>query len=204
MSTRVKVALLAGLSLLQLGATASSIVRYESTLRTGVLYRIPTAPVDPIDAFRGRYVAVRPAIVIPNPIAADSDALLQRIQAGEKGYVILAADADGFARAAAIRMERPPEGDYLEITSVFEQWSRDPQPNGAVTRNGYSLSFPFDRYYMNAARAPQAELRYAEAARRNAATRAWVGVRVRNGIGVIEGLFVDGVRIEDAIAGAAK
>ncbi len=204
MNTRTKVALLAVLSVLQLAATASSIARYESTLRTGALYRIRTEPVDPADAFRGRYVAVQPTVVMTAPIPPAAEERLQRIQSGEQGYVVLSADAEGFAIAAEIRADPPSQGDYLEIKSAWDQWTRDPGSDATGRRTGYNLTFSFDRYYMNAAKAPQAERRYTEAARRNAATRAWVNVRVKNGVGVIEGLYVNGVPIEEAIAAPAK
>jgi uncharacterized membrane-anchored protein len=204
MNTRIKVALLAVLSVLQLAATASSIARYESTLRTGALYRIRTEPVDPADAFRGRYVAVQPTIGLTAPLPAPTHEVVQRVQAGEKGYVVLGADADGFAIAAAIRADPPSQGDYLEIKSAWDQWTRESEPGGRSRRTGYNLTFSFDRYYMNAAKAPQAERRYADAARRDPVTRAWVNVRVRNGVGVIEGLYVDGVPIEEAVAPPPK
>ena len=58
---------------------------------------------------------------------------------------------------------------------------------------------PFDRYYMAEAAAPAAEQRYREASRRGTNRDTWITVRVRNGVGVIDGLFIDGVRIEDAV-----
>lgn len=198
MSSRLKLALLGTLALLQIGVTASSILKYESTLRTGVLYRIPTMPIDPADPFRGRYVAVRPAITMRNPIAPETIDVLERMQNGEKGYVVLASDDTGFARAAAVVREPPPQGDYLEIAHAWPEWEESRQPNTPSTRVGFTLLFSFDRYYMNDAAAPQAQQRAAEAARTRNESRTWLAVRVRNGVGVIEGLFVDGVPIEQS------
>jgi uncharacterized membrane-anchored protein len=197
MTTPLKVTLLGIVSILQLTATASSIYRYESTLRTGVLYRIPTAAVDPADAFRGRYVAVRPTIMMAEPIPRETQDVLDRIQLGEKGYVVLGADANGIARAAEIRLEPPTEGDYLQIASAWPEMRENPaQPTSPYVRVGYNLTFSFDRYYMNDAVAPQAQQRVTEAVRREGETRAWLAVKVKNGAGVIEGLFIDGVPIE--------
>ena len=196
MSIRLKLALLAVLAVLQLGATASSILKYESTLRTGTLYRIPTMPIDPADPFRGRYVAVRPAITMRNPIAPEIVDVLERIQSGEKGYVVLASDEKGFASAAQVLTAPPSQGDYLEITQAWPEWSTSNQPNTPSTRVGFNLLFSFDRYYMNDAAAPLAQDRAAQARRTNAESRTWLTVRVKNGIGVIEGLFIDGAPIE--------
>ena len=64
---------------------------------------------------------------------------------------------------------------------------------------GYTISFSFNRYYMNEAAAPMAEDKYVEASRRNAEARAWLNVRVKDGTAVIEGLVIDGVPIEELI-----
>ena len=197
MTTTLKLTLLGIVCILQLAATGSSIVRYESTLRTGTLYRIPTAAVDPADVFRGRYVAVRPTITMPEPIPRETQDVLDRIQLGEQGYVVLGTGANGLARAEAVRLDPPPHGDYLKIASAWPQMREDrSQPNLPYVRIGYNLMFSFDRYYMNDVLAPQAQQRVTDAARGNVENRAWLAVKVKNGAGVIEGLFLDGVPIE--------
>jgi uncharacterized membrane-anchored protein len=199
MTGSLKIAGLAVVCAAQLGAAAWSIVRYESTLRSGALYLIRTAPADPSDAFRGRYVAVRPAILVPTPLSPETDQLLQRIQAGETGFATLATDPQGFARASGILLQPPAQGDYLKIRYVWPQFNPDPLANRPAL-SGYNVEFSFDRYYMNEAAAPAAEQRYAEATRRNTSSRAWLAVRVKDGAGVIERLFIDGVPIEKIAA----
>ena len=199
MTMPFRIAAIAVLSLAQLIAAGWSIVRYESTLRSGTAYRIRTIAVDPQDAFRGRYVAVRPSIIVPEPIDAETRHLLEQMQSGETGYVVLATGDDGFARVAQVHTTPPAAGDYLKVGDVFPQWTRETQPGQQPTRVGYVVNFPFDRYYMNEAAAPVAEQRYFEAARRDATSRAWLAIRVKDGAGVIEGLFIDGVPIEEVI-----
>jgi len=197
MTTTLKLALLGIVGILQLAVTSSTIIRYESTLRTGAFYRIPTAAVDPADVFRGRYVAVRPTIVIPEPIARDTQDVLDRIQLGEPGYVVLGTAANGLARADAVRLDPPPQGDYLKIASAWPQMRENrAHPNLPYVRVGYNLTFSFDRYYMNDVLAPHAQQRVTDAARGDIENRAWLAVRVKNGAGVIEGLYLDGVPIE--------
>jgi uncharacterized membrane-anchored protein len=199
MTTPLKLSLLGIVGVLQLAATASSIVRYESTLRTGTLYRIPTAAVDPADVFRGRYVAVRPTIIVPEPIPRETQDVLDRIQLGEQGYVVLGTGANGLARAEAVRLDPPAQGDYLKIVSAWPQMREDrSQPNQQYVRIGYNLTFSFDRYYMNDVLAPQAQERVTAAAQGDVQDRAWLAVKVKNGAGVIEGLYLDGVPIERA------
>lgn len=199
MNASIKVAALALVCAAQLGAAAWSIVRYESTLRSGTRYLIRAAPADPADAFRGRYVVVRPRIVIATPVTPENEQLLQWIQTGETGYAILAPDPQGFARVDGIVLQPPPRGDYLEIAFAGPQFAPDPTP-GRPVLVGYNIEFSLDRYYMNEAAAPAAEKRYAEAVRRDASSRAWLAVRVKDGAGVIEGLFIDGVPIETITA----
>lgn len=200
MSARLKVPLLVLLGVAQLAAAAWSIARYETILSSGTPYRILVEPVDPADAFRGRYVAVRPSITVPLPVDPETEKLLQSIQSsGARAYVVLATDEQGFARAAGIVQEPPAQGDYLEIDRAWPVWTPRPGDPGNSDLTAYSLAFSFNRYYMNEVAAPAAERRYAETARRDTRRRAWLSVRVRDGVGVIEGLFIDGVPIEEAV-----
>lgn len=201
MNTRVRLLALAGLGILQVAAAGWSIARYESTLSSGTPHRIHVAPVDPADAFRGRYVAVRPSIRIARPIDPATERLLFAVQAREgTAYVVLEADAEGFARAGQVVATPPASGDYLEIERVSTAWETDPRQPGQAKVAGYDLGFAFDRYYMNEGAASAAEQKYIAATRQGARQGAWLTVRVRNGIGVIDGLFIDGVAIEQVRA----
>jgi uncharacterized membrane-anchored protein len=200
MNAQVRLVLLVVLGVAQLAAAGWSIARYESVRAWGTLYRIPIAPVDPADAFRGRYVAVRPAIAFSwaDQAGATDEALAEatrELLAGierytTKGYVVLARDDQGFAKAVQVVATRPSGADYLEIAHASR---RNIVANADV---GYTLSFAFDRYYINEASAPLAEQRYVEMMRRNPQTRAWVEVRIRKGVAVVTGLSLDGVPIE--------
>ena len=201
MKMPVNAVLLVVLSAAQLTAAAWSIVRYEMTLATGTVYRVKVFPVDPADPFRGRYVAIQPVLTLPTPLPPDVAALLddvgvfRRNPARKTAFAVLGTDSEGFARADQVVPEPPRTGDYLEIAGVrlrtigaVEQ-GRQPE----MVRD---IVLPFDRYYMAEAAAPAAEQRYRENVRRD---NAWITVHVRNGVGVVEGLFVGGVRIEDAV-----
>src|SRR5262249_61542714 len=52
-------ALFGALCLAQIAVPVSMITRYEATLRRGTVFKGRTAPVAPVDAFRGRYVWFR-------------------------------------------------------------------------------------------------------------------------------------------------
>jgi hypothetical protein len=204
MKLPVHVVLLIVLSAAQLTAAAWSIVRYEVTLAAGRVYRVKTVPVDPADPFRGRYVAIRPVLTLPNPVAPEVASLLDQVgafrpnTARKRAYAALGQDGDGFARVEQVVAEPPTSGDYLEIAEVRRRTNGPPDPDRQpeLVRD---IVLPFDRYYMAEAAAPAAEQRYRETVGRDGDTRTWITIRVRNGVGVIEGLFIDGVRIEDAV-----
>lgn len=200
MSARFKTAVLAALSIAQLGAASWSIARYETILASGTPYKIRTAPVDPADAFRGRYVMVQPSITITPPIAAETNELLDSIRYNNRtAYVRLAVDAEGFGRAAEIVPEEPQDGDYLKIAGAWPTWTPRTEDPSKSDLTSYTLQFSFNRYYMNESAAPEAERRYFQALPRDANRRAWLTVRVKDGIAVIEGLFIDGVAIEEIV-----
>ncbi|MBD3853743.1 MAG: GDYXXLXY domain-containing protein [Acidobacteria bacterium] len=68
MGQRLRLALFTVVALVQLTVAGGAIVRSELALRTGEAFRFRIQPVDPVDAFRGRYVAIRFAIANPNPV----------------------------------------------------------------------------------------------------------------------------------------
>jgi len=210
MKLPLKVVLLIALSVAQLGAAALSIVRYETTLALGTLYKIESAPVDPADPFRGRYVAIRPAIALTSSLSPESERLLGGVgmfrgrgEGPGKAYVVLTTGADGFARASAIVPEAPASGDFLEFAQADTRLVRAAE-EGRPAEFERMIVLPFDRYYMAESAAPVAEDRYREASRRNDETKAWITVRVRNGRGVVEGLYIDDVPIEEIVRRSAQ
>lgn len=156
----------------QLAIPATMIRQRELTLRDGHAYKFRTQPVDPYDAFRGRYVALA---LEPNTVPGTNFA------AGTTIYVTLAEGPDGFAKFAGVSRERPAGQDYLKVKA---SWSN-------------SVRLPFDRFYMEEKAAPAAERAYREHSRQAGARDAYVIVRVRVGQGVIENLYVAGQPIAE-------
>ncbi len=182
----------------QLAAPAWMIGQREYILRNGTVYKFRTAPVDPYDAFRGRYVwlnfeentATWPG---PGPIP---DVLIR----GDKWvYAALTIGPDGFAKFTNATFDPPASGDYLRAhTSYF--WNST-SPTAAPDR--VLIILPFDRYYMNEKAAPEAERVYREHS--NVKTRdAYATVRIWKGNAVLEGLYVADQRIEDFLANAPE
>lgn len=186
-ASRLVLGVFAVVTVAQLAAPASLWWRYERTLREGRAYKFRTAPVDPYDAFRGRYVALRYEQQ-QGPWRGAGAA-----ERGQTAFATIEEGDDGFARVQGLTPERPAVGDYLRVKVTYPGWGTNAgQVNFAV---------PFDRYYMEERQAPKAEAAYWRNSPRRGQTNdtTYALVRVKGGRGVIEELFVGGKPIREAI-----
>jgi len=181
--SRLTLAALAVLALLQLGSLGWTVTQRELALSRGVRFLFQVAPVDPYDAFRGRYVALGQEDLV-HTVGARSG-----FRKGQKVFLSVMVDGEGFAHMKDPGI-RPPAGKEAWVSA------RVRSVNGDKLR----IRPPFSRFYMEEKVAPRAE----RAVRRNRAAprtstrpRAWIAVRIRGGIGVIEDLFVDGKPISE-------
>jgi len=185
-------------------APLSIIWKYENTLRHGTLYKFRTQPVDPYDAFRGRYVT----------LAFDNESF-EQINKGKSTeelkeevsdsylddssrllYVRIAADAEGFAKPVLASLTPISGGDVITVDSWHKYVSKDTEQ--------WTLSYPFDRYYLPEDMAPEAEKLYRQANRRSGddgklKSPSYVTVRVGNGVGVLEDLYIGGKPVREAL-----
>lgn len=150
---------------------AMRIVKFETVLRKGVPYRFRCRPVDPFDAFRGRYVRVFPEL---GSVVWRGE----KLRRGATVYVALRQGCDGFAEPTEATLTPPPSGDYI---AGYHLWS--------ATDDTIRVELPFDRYYMPENLALHAEKAYREGV---SGSNAWLVVRVKDGAGVIENLYVNG------------
>lgn len=174
------------LCVIQWAVPASMIVKRESALQRGDVYKFKTAPVDPYDAFRGRYVALNYEQSRFNGSRSASD-----LRRGQMVYAILKENDEGFAVFKDLVGDRPDEEPYL---AVRIGWINRSNPDEIT------LSLPFDRFYMDEFSAPEAERQFFRANRERDERPSYVQVRVRKGFGVIEDLFVDGQSIREWLA----
>ncbi len=173
--------LLVAVALVQLSVPATMIIRREIVLHTGKQFRFRTAPVDPYDAFRGRYVWLS---IMPNEAEYTGD----RIGRGRKIFLTLKQGDDGFAEVSSVSLSRPKEGDFIQVKSSY-----------AARSNRIGITWPFTRYYMEESAAPEAERVYRDRARRDSSA-ASVTVRVRRGFGVLEELYIEDLPIKEFLA----
>jgi uncharacterized membrane-anchored protein len=160
-------------ALAQLAVPASLIWKREQTLGRGSVWKFRTAPVDPVDVFRGRYVALRFDVetqeISPPPNASYSD----------KVFVTLKANAEGFAEIDQLFATKPAGDDFIE-----------------AHLSGKTVVLPFDKYWVRERDAPAAEAAYRNLSRRGN-QNAFVTVRVFRGDAAIEQLYLDNLPLAE-------
>ena len=179
----LRLILFIALALAQIAVAARAIILSEIALRHGEVYRFRLQPVDPVDAFRGRYIALRFA-EYRAPVADDVPHLGQK-----KVYVPLMVDDEGFATFGSAQLKAPETGDFLYLRSKVDFMDEDGERR-------LSLALPFRRYYMTEEFAKEVDT----AMWRRGIRPAWVTVRVDKGVGVIEDLYVDGLPVREWLA----
>ena len=169
----MKAALFALLCVAQIAVPLWMVRNAETTLSDGAVYLFRTAPVDPADLFRGRYVRLGFADLI---VSSSED-----WEHGESVFAVLGRDDEGFARIVELVRDEPDGGDYLAV---------------GVARNALGkvdVRLNNDRFYMEETLAPAAERAYARLRQKP----AWAEIRVLDGHGVISDVFIDGTRLAD-------
>jgi uncharacterized membrane-anchored protein len=164
-------------ALAQLAVPASLIWKREQTLRHGRVWKFRTAPVDPVDAFRGRYVSLRFDVetqeISPPP----------NLESGERVFVTLRPNAEGFAEIDQLLPSRPAGDDFIE-----------------AQLSGKTVSLPFDKYWVTERDAPAAEAAFRAQSRRDK-QNAFVTVRVFRGDAAMEQLFLDSQPLGEYLRG---
>lgn len=165
----------------QIAVPASLIWQRERTLKEGHAWKFRTAPVDPVDAFRGRYVALQfeaeTQQISPPPYS----------HYGQTVFVTLRADAEGFAAIDQVLASPPEATDFIE-----------------AQLHGTTISLPFDKYWVTERDAPAAEAAYLAQSTREK-RNAFVTVRVFKGDAALEQLYLDGLPLGEYLrANAVK
>jgi len=178
----------------QLAVPSWMIYSMESVIAKGEPWLFKTAPVDPYDLFRGRYVAL--GFEQGNVNYKGTEIFFS----GQKVYALLEKDAEGFARVRDLAVKKPAgvpaASACLTARVLYHQFIEydytDPEKPVEKKVNVVQIRFPFDRFYMNETKAPEAEALYRRANEAGPASNAHAEVRVLNGRAAIRELFVNG------------
>ncbi len=187
---KILITLFALTALVQIAAPLYNVFRWNNVLENGRQFKFRTAPVDPADPFRGRYVQLRfdaENVQLPEPLKGGS---LYRVPL----YALIDEDKDGFAYVKNLVKEEPATDSYVKVSGCYPVW-RD----GKSSETDYHVSFPFDRYYMNERKAPDAENAYRSMNRNgaDAVKNSYATVRVKGKIAILDELYLDGVPVKD-------
>lgn len=158
----------------QLAVPAWMIIERERTLHEGEVFKFKTQPVDPADAFRGRYVWLQ---IDPNTVVLPAG---ESWNYRQKAFAVLGKGADGFT--VVKRLSRTPPEDEPSL-QVRAQWTDMKARTVHIEWTG------MDRFYMTELKAPAAERAYREHSSRGKQD-CHVTIRVHGSCGVIENLFI--------------
>ncbi|HSP45475.1 MAG TPA: GDYXXLXY domain-containing protein [Chthoniobacterales bacterium] len=164
-----RLTLFALVGLAQLAVPASLVWKREQTMRHGSVWKFRTAPVDPVDAFRGRYVALE--------FEAEGQTISPpaNFRFDQTVFVTLRQNPEGFAEIDQVLLTRPMVDDFIE-----------------AQLRGKTVSLPFDRYWVTERDAPAADAAYRAQSRRDK-RNAFATVRVFRGDAGLEQLYLDGL-----------
>ena len=147
------------------------------TLTHGRVWKFKTAPVDPEDAVRGRYVMLRFD-------AEDKYRQPEQLKSADYIYAVLKEGADGFAEVDHLSSSPTPPDSAMKV-----------EPGG-YWDGQQRVVFPFRYFWLTEKRAPAAEKAYRENSKRGQ-QNAFVTIRVRNGDTALEQLYIDGKPLAD-------
>ena len=169
--------------LLQWAMPLNMILEQETVLEEGTYYKFKTAPIDPSDPFRGKYITLR--FNGESVKVGHYDEWVNVTNA----YAILGQDSVGFAKVTALLKEPPSTGDYLLVEVNYVNNSSIPS---------VKFSYPFKRFYLEESKASEAEKIYWEA-QRDSAHVAYALVKVRNGKASLEDVRINDKSIVDIV-----
>lgn len=162
--------------LFQWSVPARMILENGDVVKNGETFRFRTQPIDPNDPFRGRYIT----LYFDNTTfeVADGENWVNY----EHVYVTFTKDATGYAVIEDVSKTRPKHDSYLDTHVDF------------VSGSQLRIDFPFDRFYIEESKAPQAEISYNEA-NSDEKIASYALVAIKNGKAVLKDVMLDDVSI---------
>ena len=157
----------------------------SNVLQKGKAYKFQSMPVDPVNPFKGRYVALNFA---ETRFRAGKK---HGLEYGQKIYVTLNVNDSGYAKIKTLYKKVPAGTDYIEAkVSYIDDWNED---SVAVI----NIAYPFTEYYTEEFKAPKIERLYADTTMRPEDTYALV--KVYEGNCVVENLFINNIPVEELL-----
>lgn len=181
----------------QLFVPAKMIWDKEHVLAEGEEFLFKTAPIDPYDPFRGKYITL--SYEADEFLIEDSET--EDWYDGQEVYVLLVKDEDGFAKIWDVKStEEVPEGDnpYVTASIRYVQGKKVYDQSNVFRPSKLVIDYPFTRFYMDEDKAYDAEV-LARVSRRDSLKNVYAVVAVKEGDAVINDVMVDGVPIKELV-----
>lgn len=172
------------MAIIQLAIPAKMIWDKEKILETGKEFKFETAPVDPTDPFRGKYIVLQ---FNENSIEIETD---DNWVSGENIYVVLKPNVKGFSTIDYVSKEKPADTEDFVLAKI-EYVSGDKFKT-------ISISYPFDRFYMEESKAYDAEQQYI-ASQLDSTKTTYALVKIKDGDAVLKDVMIDGVSIREIV-----
>ena len=180
---KITIGFFIAMCLVQWLVPAKMIYDSENLLREGIQYRFRTLPIDPSDPFRGKYITLN--------FEANSITLTDSAdwKAGDVVFVSFTTDSAGFAQADVLYRDEPPMGSYLKTTVRY-----------TTTNEPFQVFFelPFNRFYLEESKAPQAEQVYLNS-QRDSTLVTYALVNIGKGTALLKDVMINDKSIVEVV-----
>jgi len=183
-NNRVLLVVFVLVALAQLYIPAKMIWDKEEIIEIGQTYKFKTAPIDPTDPFRGKYITL--SFIDTRFKVTDGTKWTN----GEEIYLSFNTDSLGYANIQSISKNPfDNNGNYLKAKVRYAS---------SVEQTTLLIDYPFDRYYMEESKAYRAEVMYRES-QRDTSTTTYALVKIKNGESVLEDVMINGIPIREVV-----
>lgn len=168
------------IALVQLYVPGRMIWDREQVLTHGKVYRFKTAPIDPTDPFRGKYIQLS-FEAAAHPIEHKDD-----WTNGAFIYLTFSEDDSGLAKIKTVSKEEPTDTPYFLKAKV----------DYVTYDDVLMITYPFERFYMEESKAYEAEQEYNLVAQ-NDTTLTYGLVHILAGSAVLEDVRINNISIQE-------
>lgn len=179
------------IALIQLSIPVKSIYDQEQILSHGKEFKFQTAPVDPNDPFRGKYIALR---FKENAIRVSS---YQDWEKGQEVFVVITENKEGFASPLRALLKEPTNEKHYLTAKIQNVKTNKDQFNHIIDKE-ITIQYPFNRYYMEETKAKAAEDLYRKSTS-DSKTSTYALVNLKNGKATLKDVMINDTSIKDAV-----
>ena len=179
------------IAIIQLSIPAKNIYDQEHLIAHGKEFKFQTAPVDPNDPFRGKYITLS-----FKEVTIDV-AHYEKWEKGEDVYACIEEDKNGFAKLIYATHQKPEQHKHY-ILSTIQSVKTSMDENNIITNVEIRIQYPFNRYYMEETKAKAAEDLYRESTT-DQKTLTYALVNIKEGKATLRDVIIDDKSIKDVI-----